>query len=191
MLEGSVRPVADALRVTVQRIASEDGTHVFAQRIDLAAAPTSDAQDELVADVAGALWVRVVAAERARSLTIPDDAARALARSVELEPDASYTRACYAWVQFVRIVNGWEEDITVLDGVADRHPAYAGVPLVKAVACEGIGDGESARHCVERAHATESDPHIPGIELQLRAPPNTEKADARVEMLRRCWPGER
>jgi adenylate cyclase len=47
VVEGSLRPIGDRLRVTVQLIEAENGNHVWAERFDRAAADLIDVQDEI------------------------------------------------------------------------------------------------------------------------------------------------
>jgi len=47
VVEGSLRPVGDRLRVTVQLIEAESGNHVWAERFERAAADLVDVQDEI------------------------------------------------------------------------------------------------------------------------------------------------
>ncbi len=48
VLEGSIRPVGDRLRITVQLIETDTGTHIWAKKIDRPVAEIFDIQDEVV-----------------------------------------------------------------------------------------------------------------------------------------------
>jgi TolB-like protein/class 3 adenylate cyclase len=74
LLEGSVQRGGSRMRVNVQLIDAETGSHLWAERFDKPLADLFDMQDEIVARLAGALNAQLVAAEarRAEQAANPD-----------------------------------------------------------------------------------------------------------------------
>lgn len=137
VLEGSLRPVGDKLRVTVQLIDVRDGNHLWAEKYDTPISEISAAQDDVVGEIAGTLSIQINAAERRRAagassddlgtwdlvqrglsltaygspnLTSVRKGQEFLKSAVELDPDDGFARACYAWMLFSSAINGWSED---------------------------------------------------------------------------------
>ena len=71
VLEGSVQRGASRMRVNVQLIDAETGSHLWAERFDKPLADLFDMQDEIVARLAGALNAQLVAAEARRAEQSP------------------------------------------------------------------------------------------------------------------------
>jgi TolB-like protein/class 3 adenylate cyclase/Tfp pilus assembly protein PilF len=71
VLEGSVQRGGSRLRVNVQLIDAEIGTHLWAERFDKPVADLFEMQDEIVARLAGALSIELVAAEARRAERAP------------------------------------------------------------------------------------------------------------------------
>ena len=71
-LEGSVQRGGDRMRVNVQLIDAETGSHLWAERFDKPLADLFDMQDEIVARLAGALNAQLVAAEARRAEQAPN-----------------------------------------------------------------------------------------------------------------------
>jgi TolB-like protein/class 3 adenylate cyclase len=67
VLEGSVQRGGDRMRVNVQLIDAETGSHLWAERFDKPLTDLFDMQDEIVARLAGALNAQLVAAEARRA----------------------------------------------------------------------------------------------------------------------------
>jgi TolB-like protein/class 3 adenylate cyclase/Tfp pilus assembly protein PilF len=67
VLEGSVQRGGNRMRVNVQLIDAESGSHLWAERFDKLLADLFDMQDEIVARLAGALNVQLIAAEARRA----------------------------------------------------------------------------------------------------------------------------
>ena len=67
VLEGSVQRGGNRMRVNVQLIDAETGTHLWAERFDKPLADLFDMQDEIVARLAGALNAQLVVAEARRA----------------------------------------------------------------------------------------------------------------------------
>src|ERR1700720_2237598 len=72
VLEGSVQRSANRIRVNVQLIDAESGSHLWAERFDKPVADLFDMQDEIVARLAGALNAQLVAAEARRAEQAPN-----------------------------------------------------------------------------------------------------------------------
>jgi TolB-like protein/class 3 adenylate cyclase len=71
-LEGSVQRHGDRMRVNVQLIETESGSHLWAERFDKPVAGFFDMQDEIVARLAGALNTELIAAEARRTEQSPN-----------------------------------------------------------------------------------------------------------------------
>jgi TolB-like protein len=71
VLEGSVQRIAARMRVNVQLIDAETGSHLWADRFDKPFADLFDMQDEIVARLAGALNAQLLAAETRRAERAP------------------------------------------------------------------------------------------------------------------------
>jgi TolB-like protein/class 3 adenylate cyclase len=71
VLEGSVQRGGNRMRVNVQLIDAETGSHLWAERFDKPLADLFDMQDEIVARLAGALNAQLAAAEARRSEKAP------------------------------------------------------------------------------------------------------------------------
>jgi TolB-like protein/Flp pilus assembly protein TadD len=72
VLEGSVQRSGRRMRVNVQLIDAEAGSHLWAERFDKPVADLFDMQDEIVARLANALNTRLVAAEARRAEQAPN-----------------------------------------------------------------------------------------------------------------------
>ena len=71
VLEGSVQRGGNRMRVNVQLIDAETGSHLWAERFDKPLADLFDMQDEIVARLANALNAQLVAAEARRAERTP------------------------------------------------------------------------------------------------------------------------
>ncbi len=137
VLEGSLRPIGESLRTTVQLIETESGNHLWAEKYDRSASELTADQDEVINEIAGALSVQLTAAEMARLREIPVeeltaservtkaiwgafrsniareaaiDARELLRGAVELDPDHVDARAAYAWLLVLCAINGFDEN---------------------------------------------------------------------------------
>ena len=72
VLEGSVQRGGNRMRVNVQLIDAETGSHLWAERFDKPLADLFDMQDEIVARLASALNTELVAAEARRAEQAPN-----------------------------------------------------------------------------------------------------------------------
>ena len=67
VVEGSVRRIEDVLRVNVQLIATESGTHLWSDRFDVAVKSLAQGQEDIVRRISTTLNVQIVDVESARS----------------------------------------------------------------------------------------------------------------------------
>src|SRR6202521_2903477 len=72
VLEGSVQRGANRMRVNIQLIDAETGSHLWAERFDKPLADLFEMQDEIVARLANALDAQLVAAEARRAEQTPN-----------------------------------------------------------------------------------------------------------------------
>jgi len=72
VLEGSVQRGGNRMRVNVQLIDAETGSHLWAERFDKPLADLFDMQDEIVARLAGALNAQLISAEARRAEQAPN-----------------------------------------------------------------------------------------------------------------------
>jgi TolB-like protein/class 3 adenylate cyclase len=72
ILEGSVQRAGNRMRVNVQLVDAEAGSHLWAERFDKPVANLFDMQDEIVARLAGALNAQLAAAEARRAEQAPN-----------------------------------------------------------------------------------------------------------------------
>jgi TolB-like protein/class 3 adenylate cyclase len=138
VLEGSVQRGGSRMRVNVQLIDTEIGSHIWAERFDKSLADLFDTQDEIVARLANALNTELVAAE---------------ARRAERTPTPDSTDLYFQGLAWFN--KGWSRDgIAQARSFFDRaHAADPGnidalVALGRAHALEGsssfVGDPQSA-----------------------------------------------
>ncbi|HZZ22733.1 MAG TPA: tetratricopeptide repeat protein [Roseiarcus sp.] len=66
VLEGSVQPSGNQIRVNAQLIDADSGAHLWAEQFDTARADLLQMQDEIVTHLARALWLQLPEAEAAR-----------------------------------------------------------------------------------------------------------------------------
>ncbi len=72
VLEGSIQRDASRIRVNVQLIDADSGSHIWAERFDKPVADLLDMQDEIVARLANQLGTQLIAAEARRSQKNPN-----------------------------------------------------------------------------------------------------------------------
>jgi len=72
VLEGSVQRAGARMRVNVQLIDADMGSHLWAERFDKPLADLFDMQDEIVARLANALYAQFTAAEARRAEQAPN-----------------------------------------------------------------------------------------------------------------------
>jgi TolB-like protein len=135
VLEGSVRKAADRVRITGQLIDATTGAHLWAERFEGSHDDIFELQDDIAANVAGAIAPQVELAEIERAKSKPtaslnaydcylrglahmhrgtresvEEALPLFQRSIELDPEFAAAHAMAAWCIFWRKVNGWMED---------------------------------------------------------------------------------
>ena len=166
VLEGSVRKAGERVRITGQLVDAETGTHLWADRFDGCLEDVFDLQDQITANVVGALepTVRKAEIERARRkpaehmgaydlylqalphiYTIqPDDNRQALGfleRAIVLDDNYAPALAHAAWCLVQRVTRAWEpfsnDDVALAVSWAKRALA-AGSDDAKAVVLCGF-----------------------------------------------------
>jgi TolB-like protein len=135
LLEGSVRKVANRVRITAQLIDTTTGAHLWADRFDGALEDIFDLQDRVTARVIGAIGPKLEQAEIERAKRKPterldaydhflrgvaslhqgtresnEDALSLFAKAIEIDPAFASAHGiasfCYVW----RKANGWMAD---------------------------------------------------------------------------------
>ncbi len=135
VLEGSVRKQASRVRITSQLINSENGAHIWADRLDGALENIFELQDRVTENVVGAIAPQLERAEIERARQKPtdsldaydhylrgmtslhrgtreaiDDALARFNRALQRDPDFASAHAMAAWCHMWRKVNGWMTD---------------------------------------------------------------------------------
>lgn len=145
VLEGSVRKAGDRLRITGQLVDASTGATLWADRFDGAVTEIFDLQDQVAANVVGAIAPRVEDAEIERAKRKPtenlsaydyylralavvlrmtkestDEALRLFAKAIEHDPEfaLAYARAAHCYVR--RKANGWMVDRSQETAEAER-----------------------------------------------------------------------
>jgi TolB-like protein len=137
VVEGSVRPVGDRVRITVQLIEAASGDNLWAQNYDRAATELFDVQDEVIASITSALGAVVSKAESSRAAAVQPNSLSAweavqrasfyrgalgnseeetnqsieeLRKAAADEPDYAYAHSMLAWILQYRAINGLTDD---------------------------------------------------------------------------------
>ena len=135
VLEGSVRKAASTVRITSQLINSENGAHIWADRLDGALENIFELQDQVTENVVGAIAPQLERAEIERARQKPtdsldaydhylrgmtnlhrgtresiDEALARFNRALQLDPNFASAHAMAAWCHVWRKVNGWMTD---------------------------------------------------------------------------------
>ena len=135
VLEGSVRKAASKVRITSQLINSENGAHIWADRLDGALENIFELQDQVTENVVGAIAPQLERAEIERARQKPtdsldaydhylrgmtnlhrgtresiDEALARFNRALQLDPNFASAYAMAAWCHVWRKVNGWVTD---------------------------------------------------------------------------------
>ncbi len=163
VLEGSVRKAGNRVRITAQLCEAEAGAQVWSGRFDGDLADIFDLQDQLTAEVVGAIEpsLRLAEVERARakpteSLTaydlylraLPhrfvtqegsDEALRLLRRAIALDPGFSAAKGALAGLHIIRFGQGWAEEGDVEEAVRLARDVVngRGEEAPSALACAG------------------------------------------------------
>jgi adenylate cyclase len=132
VLEGSVRKSGTRVRITGQLIDATTGAHMWAEKIDGAIEDVFDLQDEVTAQVVGAIEPSITKAEISRAIVKPtvsldayDVYLRALSaqysqtqsdtraalelldQAIAIDPSYSWAKAFAAYIHCLRISQGW------------------------------------------------------------------------------------
>ena len=135
VLEGSIRPVKDRLRITVQLIETSSGNHVWADRIDRPAAEIFDVMDEVVDDIVMALCANLGVAESNRA---------SRQRPEDLQAWALCTQAERLFLSQVDIKSVLEAE-QLARRATEIEPGYAvSWALLGVLSCQRIAWGLSA-----------------------------------------------
>jgi TolB-like protein len=135
VLEGSVRKVANRVRITGQLIDATTGAHLWAERFEGTLDDIFELQDQVAASVVGAMAPQLERAEIERAQRTPTTSLNAydcylrgianlqqgskeainaalplLHRAIELDPGFASAYGMAAWCYFWRKVNGWMTD---------------------------------------------------------------------------------
>jgi adenylate cyclase len=136
VLEGSVRKVANRVRITGQLIDTATGTHLWADRFDGALEDIFDLQDQVTVSVVSAIAPKLEQVEIERAKRKPteslhaydyylrgtanlqqvteesvSEALRLFYQAIELDPEFSSAYGMAAWCYVVRKTNGWMRDV--------------------------------------------------------------------------------
>lgn len=137
ILRGSLRRAADRVRVTGQLIDASTGTHIWGERFEGAVADIFKLQDQITANVVGALGPKLEQAEIDRARRKPtesldaydyflrgmwnfyrhteeatSEALRLFYNAIQLDPEFGSAHAMAAWCYTWRKLNGWMENRT-------------------------------------------------------------------------------
>ena len=135
VLEGSVRKVANRVRITAQLIDAISGVHLWADRIEGTFDDVFELQDQVTENVIGAIAPKMEQAEIERAKRKPTDrldaydcylramtyfykwtsesiseALRLFYRAIELDPNFASAYGLAAWCYVRRRLSGWMED---------------------------------------------------------------------------------
>jgi TolB-like protein len=163
LVTGSIRRAGDRIRVAARLVATATGTQIWARNFDGAAADLFDLQDRITEAIAFAVAPEVEGAEIARAATasaesldaydfclraLPliyaetepanTEAARFLARALEIEPDNPLYLVHAAWVLEHRTTAGWDPF-----GADDRERCIA---LARRALASGTSDVRVLAH---------------------------------------------
>lgn len=137
VLEGSIRPINDRLRITVQLIETDSGNHIWADKIDRPVAEIFDIMDTVVDDLVTALcshlgvaesdrakrqrpenlqaWALCVQAEVALLLQMDTkaikNAEKLVRQATDIEPGYAASWALHSLVEGFKIVYGQSDDL--------------------------------------------------------------------------------
>jgi TolB-like protein len=127
ILEGSVQRASARMRVNVQLIDAESGSHLWAERFDKPLADLFDLQDEIVARLAGALNAQLVAAEarRAEQALNPDSMDLYFQGLVWLHKGPTPDHLARARHFFDRALSAAPDNVDALIGSAATHAVEA------------------------------------------------------------------
>lgn len=153
VLEGSVRPMGDRIRITAQLIDAASGDHLWAEKYDEPTKQLFEVQDEVIAAITQALGVQLIRAEFSKSRSNAKDLSRwqfihaqnvfltigvednirltningpqNMRALIEREPDFAPAHVVSAWHYAAVVTNGWAQDPAADADARDRHLAKA------------------------------------------------------------------
>jgi len=198
IVEGSIRPMGERVRITAQLIETATGSHLWAEKYDRPLADLFDIQDEVLQAIIYALnanlsfgegerlaaakpaslssWQRVQQlSTRMISGAMEDqrEAISALKKVVEEEPDYAYATSLLAFSYLQRTVNGNSED-----PMADYTKA---VPLIDKGLALAPSDPQNLFYCASAAgYAGQNDRAIELAERALAINPNMFEINAPI-----------
>ena len=115
VLEGSIRPVTDRLRITVQLIETDTGSHIWADKIDRPMADIFEVQDEVVDSLVTTLCANLGVAEGNRARRQTPENLKAWELCIEAE---------MAWIG-QRTTGGMAEAQALAKKATEVEPEYA------------------------------------------------------------------
>jgi TolB-like protein len=137
IVEGSIRPIGDRVRISVQLITAESGDNLWTEKYDRPAEQLFDIQDAVIASITSALGANITKAESSRAASSKPttlsaweavqrasfyrgadgnseeetnksiEELRAAARD---EPSYAYAHSMLAWILHYRVINGLTDD---------------------------------------------------------------------------------
>lgn len=153
VLEGSVRPMGQRIRITAQLIEAATGEHLWAEKYDEPTEQLFDVQDEVISAITQALGVQLVRAEFSKSTGSAKDLSRwqfihkqnvfltigaednirqkniegpqNMRVLLEREPDFAPAHVVSAWHYASVVTNGWTNDPAADAEARDKHVARA------------------------------------------------------------------
>lgn len=150
VVEGSIRPMEDRVRITVQLILAETGDHLWANKYDRPAGELFDIQDDVLSSITSSLGANISRAESfqassrkpktlgaweavqrapffrdidGNSVEVINESIEELRRATADEPDYAYAHSMLAWLLFMRAINGLSDDRSrdIADGLENLH----------------------------------------------------------------------
>jgi adenylate cyclase len=115
VLEGSIRPVGDRLRITVQLIETDTGSHIWADKIDRPVAEIFDIQDDVVDRLVATLSGTLGVAEGKRARRQPPENIKAWELCIDAE---------MSWMG-LRTAAGMTEAQALAKKATEIEPGYA------------------------------------------------------------------
>jgi TolB-like protein len=120
VVEGSARRLGEILRVNVQLISTETGTHLWAERFDQDIKDLCVGQDEIVNRLSAELGVKVIDVESARNPDLIDRAGALISTAATIEPNTEHV--IFAEGFLLRGQAHHPEAIAVLQQLVERTP---------------------------------------------------------------------
>jgi adenylate cyclase len=169
-LEGSVRRVGDQVRVNVQLIDAEIGTHLWADRFDTDRANVVEAQDQITGRLA-----------RTLNLELVQDVGRRIEQERAIDPDSrDFVMRGWAWYYEPFSAATRQEALRAFERALEIDPGSVDARIgIAAMLVANIADGWSSSIQRDRARAE------PLLHQALERDPNRAAAHYAMGMLRR------